>query len=78
MGQIPRRSGDGCAQDCWWKSWLGKKEANFCLMLQKGKRYESMSKFGGAGELTEGSIRTLRTLLSATASPLVKEVSGII
>lgn len=38
-----------------------------------GKGYENTSKFGGAGNLTEWSIRTLRTLLPAPAPLLVKE-----
>lgn len=36
-----------------------------------------MSKVGSDGKLTEGSVKTLRTLLPESASLLVDEVSGI-
>lgn len=45
--------------------------------VQKAKRYENTSKFGGKGKWIKQSIRTLRTLLPATASPLVKGMSDV-
>lgn len=38
---------------------------------------ENVTKFGDRGELTERSIKTLRSLLPAIAFPLVKEGRGI-